>query len=63
MALYIGNQKVKINFGATKENALNTIFKLFAGEPMFVGVKLLSSDNFVLKSSDGKYITAKKEAN
>jgi len=64
MALYIGTKKVKINFGATTTNDVkNTVFKVFMGEPMFVGLHLKTSDEKILKDSKGLYLTVKKEAN
>jgi len=63
MALYVGTKKVKINFGATKENTQNTIYKLWMGEPIFVGLHLKTSDGKIIKDSKGLYLTVKKEAN
>lgn len=55
MALYLGNNKVKINLNGI-------LFDLHISEtaPVITGIKLLSSDNYVLKDSNGLYITVKE---
>ena len=56
MALYLDNDKVKINFdGATYR------FNLVVVTPSIVGVKLLSSDDYILKDSNGLYLTSKED--
>lgn len=57
MALYLGSgQKVKINLANNKY-----ILKLFSSSPIINGVKLLSSDNYLLKDKNGLYLTAKED--
>ena len=56
MALYLGNEKVKINLNDTVYY-LNLFFKT----PITNGIRLLSFDNYILKDSNGLYITAEKE--
>ena len=60
MAMYFGGTKVNFNLGSHKLNPefFSTIVSM---EKEFIGVKLLSSDNYILKDSTGVYITAKKE--
>lgn len=55
MALYLGNDKVKINLGNTK-----FCLNLFAEIPMLNGISLLSSEGYTLKDSNGLYLTAKE---
>lgn len=57
MALYLGGDKVKINLNGViyRLNLLNLHTEILNG------VKLLSSDNYILLDSNGFYITAKKE--
>lgn len=54
MALYLGGDKVKINLNGV-------IYRLNLHTEILNGVKLLSSDNYILLDSNGFYITAKKE--
>lgn len=58
MALYLGNNKIKINFNGT-------ICCLHISEkaPTITGIKLLTSDNYVLKDLNGLYLTAKEGEN
>lgn len=55
MALYLGNEKVKINLDGIKYclNLCKTI-------PVMVGIILLSSDDYVLKDQNGIYLTVKE---
>ena len=56
MALYLGNNKIKINLD-------NILYKLNLYSETLItnGIILLSSDNYMLKDLNGLYITAKKE--
>lgn len=57
MAIYLGSgQKVKLNFG-------NSVCSLIipSATPVLNEVKLLSSDNYILKDSNGIYLTAKED--
>jgi hypothetical protein len=57
MALYLGNsEKVKIYIN----NILYSI-QLFSETPIFNGVRLLSSENYILKDSNGIYLTVKED--
>jgi hypothetical protein len=54
MALYLGKNKIVINSnGAVYTLNIASIHQLFNG------VKLISLDKMILKSSDGLYLTAK----
>ena len=58
MALYLGGDEIK------RKVILNNIvyyFKLFTSTPMTNGIRLLSSDNYTLKDTDGLYLTAKED--
>lgn len=53
MSLYLGNsKKLKINL-----NNIIYRFKLFSENPITNGIRLLSSDNYTLKDSNGLYLT------
>lgn len=57
MALYIGSsEKKKIYL----DGALRRL-NIFSTNLITNGIKLLSSDDFILKDSNGAYLTAKKE--
>lgn len=56
MALYLGSEKKQLNL-----NGLAYCLNLFSATPIVNGVQLLSSDNYVLKDSNGLYITANEE--
>ena len=57
MALYLGNsEKVKIYI-----NNILYSMKLFSETPIFEGAKLLSSENYILKDSNGIYLTVKED--
>ena len=57
MALYLGNsEKLKINL---KGNVYE--LKLYSTIPIVNGIKLLSSDGYILKDSKGLYLTLKEE--
>lgn len=55
MALYLGNEKMKINFNG--ERYKNQFYTSLSMLPNNI---LLSSDGYYLKSSDGKYLLAKE---
>lgn len=55
MSLYLGSDKVKINL-----DGIIYHLNLVATTPSIIGVKLLSSDNYILKDSNGLYLTAKE---
>lgn len=67
MALYLGNTRVKLHFGAVKDsNIKTTVHKLWIGEPqepMLVGLLTKTTDAKLIKTSNGLYLTVKKEAN
>ena len=55
MSLYLGNsKKLKVNL-----NNIIYRFKLFSENPITKGIRLLSSDNYTLKDSNGLYLTVK----
>lgn len=56
MALYIGNEKIKINLDGIKY-----YLNLFSKTPITNGIRLLSSDGHILKDSNGLYLTFKEE--
>ena len=57
MALYLGNsEKLKINI----DNIVYYL-NLFSKTPITNGVRLLSSDNFILKDANGLYLTTKED--
>jgi hypothetical protein len=54
MGLYIGNKQVKLIVN-------NTVNKLYIETSIENSKKLLSFDNYILKSSDNYYLIPKKE--
>lgn len=56
MALYLGS------YGKRKIIINNVVYNLnlFSTTPIINGVKLLSSDNYTLRDSNGLYLTAKE---
>lgn len=56
MATYMGKDKVKIYLDDTLSK-----LNIYSTTPIINGVVLLSSDEYILKDSNGLYITAKKE--
>lgn len=56
MALYLGSEKKKLNL-----SGLTYCLNLFSATTIVNGIQLLSSDNYVLKDSNGLYVTAKEE--
>lgn len=55
MALYLGGNKVKININNVKYS-----MKFFSETLITNGIRLLSSEGYILKDSNGVYITAKE---
>lgn len=56
MALYLGNgEKVKINLDCVAH-----YLNLFSTTPITNGIRLLSLDNYILKDSNGLYLTVKE---
>ena len=56
MGLYLGSNKIKIN----AEN-VGYYMHLFSQTPITNGVRLLTSNGYILKDSDGLYLTTKEE--
>jgi hypothetical protein len=54
MGIYLGNKQVKLIVN-------NTVSKLYVGTPIESSKKLLSFENYILKSSDNYYLIPKKE--
>lgn len=55
MALYLGNDKVKVNL-----NEVAYHLNLFSETPILNGIRLLSSEGYILKDSNGLFLTAKE---
>lgn len=55
MALYLGNDKIKININGIVYN-----LNLFSETLILNGIRLLSFEGYTLKDSNGLYITAKE---
>jgi hypothetical protein len=57
MALYLGNSsKLKLNL-----NKITYNIDLFTTTLILNGIRLLSSDNYILKDSNGLYLTTKED--
>lgn len=57
MALYLGSsEKLKINV-----NNIAYYLNLFSEKPITNGIRLLSSDGYILKDSNGLYLTFKED--
>jgi hypothetical protein len=56
MALYLGEDKVKINL-----NGVAYCLNLFSTAPIANGVLLLSSDDYILQDFNGIYLTSKED--
>ena len=54
MALYLGNQKVKLNL-----NGELFCLNFFDTIPITIGIRLFSSDGYILKDSNGLYLMTK----
>lgn len=55
MALYLGGDKLKINLDGVVYR-----LNLISQTPILNGIKLLSSENYILKDSNGLYLTVKE---
>lgn len=55
MALYLGNDKVKVNL-----NGVAYCLNLFSETAILNGIRLLSSEGYILKDSNGLFLTAKE---
>lgn len=55
MALYLGDNKVKINL-----NGIMCSLNLFSSNLILNGVSLLSSEGYILRDSNGLYLTTKE---
>ena len=57
MALYLGSsEKLKINL-----DGVTYYLNLFSETPITNGIRLLSSEGYILKDSNGLYVTTKEE--
>lgn len=56
MALYLGNDKIKVNINGIVYN-----LNLFSETLILNGVRLLSSEGYILRDVNGIYITAKED--
>lgn len=55
MALHLGSEKLRVNVnGAVYQ------LNLFTTTPITNGVRLLSSENYILKDANGLYLTTKE---
>ena len=55
MALYLGSDKVKISLDGVLYN-----LNLFSSTLILSGIKLLSSEGYILKDSNGLFLTVKE---
>lgn len=56
MALYLGEDKVKLNL-----DGIVYFLNLYSEILILNGIRLLSSDDYILQDSNGLYLTAKEE--
>lgn len=56
MALYLGESKISIN-----NNRIKYLLNLFSEVPILNGLVLLASEGYLLKDSNGIYLTAKED--
>lgn len=56
MALYLGENKVKISL-----DNITYYLNLFSERPITNGVRLLSSEGYILKDFNGLYLTTEEE--
>lgn len=56
MALYLGSNQVKINLDGVKY-----YLNFYSSSPITNGVRLLSKGEYILKDSNGLYLTTIKE--
>ena len=54
MALYLGSEKVNINMGG-----ITYCLNLFTDTSIIDSIRLFSLDNYILKDSNGLYLTTK----
>lgn len=55
MALYLGSDKIKINL-----DSVAYYLNIFSKTPITNGVRLLSSENYILKDLNGLYLTTEE---
>lgn len=55
MALYLGGDKVNINL-----NGIVCCLNLYSNMPVTNGIRLLSSESYILKDANGLYLTTKE---
>lgn len=55
MALYLGSDKIKVNLGGVAY-----LMNLFTPTLILNGAMLLSSDDYILKDTNGVYLTIKE---
>ena len=56
MALYLGSsEKLKVNLDGVEYS-----FNIFSTSPILNGILLLSSEGYILKDSNGLYLTSKE---
>ena len=55
MALYLGSEKLKINLNGNVYS-----LNIFSETPIVNGVRLLTSDGYILKDFNGSYLTTKE---
>ena len=56
MALYLGKDAIKINL-----NGIVCSLNLFSLNPILNGISLLSSEDYILKDTNGVFLTVKEE--
>jgi hypothetical protein len=56
MALYLGGEKVKLNL-----DGVTYYLNVFSETTIINGIRLLSSDGYVLTDSNGLYLTTKED--
>lgn len=54
--LYLGSQKIKLSIGE-----ITSVLQFFSSSPIINGITLMSSDGYILKDSDGLYLTTQEE--
>ena len=57
MALYLGSSKTKLKVNL---NGVAYYLNLFSKQPITNGIRMLSSENYILKDSNGLYLTIKE---
>ena len=55
MAIYLGSNKVKVILNEILYN-----IELFSSIPIINGIRLLSSESYILRDSNGLYLTLKE---